>query len=237
MSRPIRALIGASLCSLVLTAGCARGSAPSAEEPVQSAQIVARGIGNGRHLSLESEPSTAAAALLPSGARYRVVIASPEQIALVVVTPDQRILGRMRIRSVEGPLTSLGSSIIVDDFGGPSATIDAWSSPGALRGEAVVGTHKASWQVQLAADGTLAARSWSARQTTRSAELLELRRAHAIGSDLARLTAELSRRGLLEVDTRRDLGELISLAELSLDLSLRAWEGRGRAKLPKLGWP
>lgn len=213
------------ICSLLSVSGCVHaGNAPaSAGEVVHTEQRVA----------LESWPSTAAAALLPSGARYRLVVTA-EQIALLVVGPDDRISGRLRIRPLDRADAGYGSTIVIDDFGGPDTIIDAWSSPEGLCGEATVGGRRAAWHVRVDSDGSLAGESWSVRHGSDSLELTELRRARAIGADIAVLATEILNRGALVFTTERELTELVTLADLALELSVRAWDGRGRASLPRM---
>jgi hypothetical protein len=186
-----------------------------------------------QRVALESWPSAAAAPLLPDGARYRLV-ATAQEIAVVVVSPDNRISGRLRIRPLDRADAGYGSTIVIDDFGGPDVTIDAWSSAGGLCGEATVGHRHAAWQVRVDPDGSLAGESWSVRHGSRSLELTELRRARAIGADIAALTTELVDGGALAPAAEHELTELVMLAELALELSVRAWDGRHRASLPRV---
>jgi hypothetical protein len=158
-------------------------------------------------------------------------VATPQEIALVVVSPDDRISGRFRIRPLDRADAGYGSTIVIDDFGGPDVTVEAWSSAGDLCGEATVGDRHAAWQVRVDSDGSLAGESWSVRHGSRS---LELRRARAIGADIAALAAELVDSGALAPTAERELTELVVLAELALELSVRAWDGRGRASLPRV---
>jgi hypothetical protein len=218
-----------SLLIVSLLSGAACASA-------EISPAIQRGPAERRQVALESWPSTTAAALLPRGARYRLV-ATAEEIALLVVTPDDRISGRLRVRPLARADTGYGSRIITDDFGGPDATIDAWSSAGSLLGEATVGDRRAAWQVRVDPDGSLAGERWSfprARRSPHSAELEALRRARAIGADVAAIYVEMLRSGALPSGMQDDLGELVVLADLALDLSMRAWEGRGRASLPRV---
>ncbi|WP_146157836.1 hypothetical protein [Enhygromyxa salina] len=198
---------------------------------------IAHGIGHGRHLALESQPSSRTAALLPAHAHYRVVLGGPSELALVVVDPGGQIAGRLHIRPLGGSLGGPAASIVLDDFDGPPAQIDAWSTVDGLRGEAIVGGRSATWRVHLDTAGALVGEAWSAKQGSRGPELAQLRRARAIGSDLNLLGAQLQDGASLEPATERELLELLSFTELALELSLRAWEGRGRSHLPKLELP
>jgi hypothetical protein len=225
------ALAALLICSLLPATACAHsGSAPT------SAPMAATTSAEG-HVALESWPSPAAAALLPTGARYRMV-ATAREIALVVVGADDRIAGRLRIQAREQARdranAGYGSTITLDDFGGPTATIDAWSSAGGLCGAATVGDRHAAWQVRVDADGSLAGEHWSVRHVSASRELTELRRARAIGADLAALATELIDSGALASTAERELTELVVLADLALELSVRAWDGRRRASLPRV---
>lgn len=196
--------------------------------------VIAHGISHGRNLALESRPSSGAAALLPAHARYRVVLGRPGELALVVVGPSGDILGRLHIRPLAGSLGGPASSIVLDAFDGPPARIEAWSTVDGLRGEATVGGRSARWRVHLDTAGALVGEAWSAKQGSRGPELTQLRRARAIGADLEQLGAQLQHGASLDPSIERDLIELLTFTELALDLSVRAWEGRGRSHLPKL---
>lgn len=220
------------VCCLLSTTACAGAAAEVARAPSGPSEAI-HGTLPDRPLTLESQPSAAAAALLPDGARYRLV-ATAKEVALVVVGPDDRISGRLRIRPHDRADAGYGSTIMIDDFGGPDATIDAWSSAGGLHGAATVGDRRAAWQVRVDPDGQLAGESWSVRHGTGSLELTELRRARAIGADIVALADELVGSGTLTPAAERELAELVVLAELALELSVRAWDGRGRASLPRV---
>ncbi|PRP92229.1 hypothetical protein ENSA5_50310 [Enhygromyxa salina] len=227
------------MLSCALSSGCVSvrpDVEPSPPTELSSAPIVAQGIGDGRYVALESVPSPHASALLPPGARYRVVVAAPNELALVIVRPDDRISGRLRIRPSEACAGCSGpaSSIMLDDFDGPPARVDVWASAGAMGGEATVGQRSAHWRVRLSPDGSVAGETWSVNHGAPSDELAELRRARAISADLQLLGVELQRSGALEPTSERELTELLALADLALELSVRAWEGRDRATLPNL---
>ena len=98
------------------------------------------------------------------------MVATPEEIALVVVTADNRIAGRLRIRPLDRADTVHGSTIVIDDLGGAEATIDTWSRAGGLYGEATVGEKRAEWAVRVDADGSLSDRTskqWNSKSTAR----------------------------------------------------------------------
>ena len=225
-------------CAL-LTAGCGQISsdiastqpAPLTTETTRS-PVIAHGIGHGRNLALESRPSSTAAALLPVHARYRVVLGTPGELILVVVSPDGQISGRLEIRPLPGSLGGPASSIVLDNFDGPPARIEAWSTVDGLRGEATVGERSARWRVRLATNGSLVGEAWSAKQGSRGPELTQLRRARAIGADLGDLGAQLRHGPNLDPSLQRELSELLSFTQLALELSLRAWQKRGRTRLP-----
>ena len=221
--------------ALLPALGCIRPSvecAPFSGE-IEPSAITASGEADERTVALESRPSPAAASLLPSGARYRL-IATAEEIALLVVTPDNRISGRLRIRPLDR-LDGYGSTIVIDDFSGPEATIDTWSSAGGLFGQARVGERRAAWKVRVDTDGNLAGEHWSVRHGSHSAEIETLHVARAIGADIRWLASELARSGVLAPGREGELTERAMLAELALELTVRAWEGRGRASLPRVG--
>lgn len=219
------------LCSL-LTAACFRPEIASRSAEVEPCPLWT--FAGERRVALESQPSPEAASLLPSGAHYRLV-ATDEEIALVVVAADNRISGRLRIQPLDRSDDGCGSTIVIDDFDGPEVTIDTWSSAGRLHGEVAVGERRAAWKVRVDADGSLAGEEWSMRHGSRSDEADVLRRARAIGADIGRLTAELARSGVWSPESERELTELAMLAAVALDLSVRAWEGRGRSSLPHIG--
>ncbi|KIG12598.1 hypothetical protein DB30_01222 [Enhygromyxa salina] len=196
--------------------------------------VIARGIVHGQNLALESRPSSHAAALLPAHAHYRVVLDGPGELALVVVNPAGAVAGRLHIHPLTHSLGGPAASIVLDEFDGPPARIEVWTTVEGLRGEAVVGGRSARWQVRLDTAGALVGETWSARQGSRGPELSQLRRARAIGADLGQLGAQLQDGGALEPTTERELLELLSFTELALELSVRAWEGRGRSHLPTL---
>jgi hypothetical protein len=222
-------------CGLVSSELASIQPAPVApHEP--AGPVIAHGISHGRNLALESRPSSGAAALLPANARYRVVLGRPGELALVVVSPDGQIFGRLHVRPLAGSLGGPASSIVVDDFGGPPALIEAWSTVDGLRGEATIAGRSARWRVRLDTSGALVGEAWSAKQGSRGPELAELRRARAIGADLGQLGAALQRGASLEPAIERELIELLTFTELSLELSVRAWEGRGRSELPRIGF-
>lgn len=242
VTRAARSSLACLLFTCLFAAGCGLvssdiGSLPPipAALPALDGPVIAHGIGHGRNLALESHPSSDVAALLPAHARYRVVLGRPGELALVVVGPDGQIAGRLHIRPLAaGSLGGPASSIFVDDFDGPPARIDAWSTVGGLRGEATVAGRSARWQVRLDSSGALVGEAWSAKQGSRGPELAALRRARAIGADLGELGAQLERGALLELAAERELIELLTFTELALELSVRAWEGRGRSDLQSL---
>lgn len=186
---------------------------------------------------LEGRPSPTAAALLATGARYRVVLAEDDTLALAIVTPDRRIIGRMRIAAGAGPHASPAVQVEWEEHGGRTARVEAWASPGGLRGRLFVGDRSAAWRVRLDVDGSLAGEGWSLPKhgPASEVELAELRRARAIGADLRELTDELSRRAVIDDRRSCELAERIAMAELALELGHRAWTGHGRARLPVVG--
>lgn len=225
------------LCALPPTGACVPASTEVAPPSAEVGSIATFDGVDGRRVAAESRPSPTAAALLPEGARYRLV-ATEDEIAVVVTTADNRIAGRLRIRPLDRAGDDsgygYGSAIVIDDFDGPAATIDAWSSAGGLHGEATIGDRRAAWTVRVDADGSLAGERWSVRHGCDSAESVALRRARAIGSDVGRLAVELARIGALPDASERALTQQALLAELALELSVRAWEGHGRANLPRV---
>jgi hypothetical protein len=211
-------LRGLMICSLVI--GCAR-------PPTQSAVLPAEdGAGDGAARAFEAAPA-AAAAFLPIGTDYRVVLASDGMLAAALLGPDRRILGRMAIAAAVGPRESPGVRVEIEDVDGQTMRIEAWSSAGSLYGQAFVGQRSVAWRARLEDDGSLAGESWSLAQRDAVEELVALRRARALGADLGVFATGLSEGCVL--------AERIALAELALELSVRAWAGHGRSRLPKVG--
>jgi hypothetical protein len=240
VTRTARPSSAVFLLICLLAGGC--GSIPSEVASIQPAPVahdptgpvIAHGISHGRHFALESRPSSGAAALLPAHARYRVVLGRPGELALVVVSPSGQVLGRLHVRPLAASLGGPASRIVVDDFDGPPALIEAWSTVDGLRGEATVAGRSARWRVRLDTNGGLVGEAWSAKQGSRGPELAQLRQARAIGADLGQLGAQLRRGASLEPAIERELLELLTFTELALELSVRAWEGRGRSELKRL---
>lgn len=209
------------LMSILLLIGCA--PAPK-ELAVQPARDAVSGV---NPVALEAAPSPAAASLLPIEVEYRVVLGSDGTLALALLGVDRRILGRVAIAAGDGPHGSPGVRVEVEDVDGRALRVEAWSSAGALYGQAFVGPRAVSWRVRLDDDGSLAGERWSSPRRGAIDELVALQRARALGADLCELAPQLS--------DARVLAERIALAELALELSLRAWTGHGRAHLPTVG--
>lgn len=203
--------------------GCAR--APT-EPAVQPAHDALSGV---LPVALAASPSAKVASLLPIAADYRVVLGSDGTLALALLSEDRRLLGRLAIAAGDGPRGSPGVRIEIEDVYGEALQIEAWSSAGALHGRAFVGRRSVAWQVRLDEDGSLAGERWSAPRRDAVDELLALQRARALGADLRELAPRLSDAPVL--------ADRIALAELALELSLRAWAGHGRARLPAVGPP
>jgi hypothetical protein len=149
----------------------------------------------------------------------------------VIVGADGRFLGRLRIATDERALASVSMRVDYEDLGGQVTRVEAWSFAGSIDGQALVGRRSANFRVRLGADGSLAGERWSLAHRSAGAELLELRRARAIGADLGVLATELSS----GAHDRCEIAERIALAELALELSVRAWAGEDRARLPAVG--
>lgn len=206
------------LIILSLASGCARPPMVPAVEP-------AVGLDGGPQWAIEAAPA-AAARLLPVGTDYRVVLASDGMLAAVLIGSDWRTLGRIAIADGMGPRDSPGVRVEIEDVDGRPLWIEAWSSAGALHGQAFVGGRSVAWRVRQEPDGSLAGERWSPPQRDAIEELLALQRARALGADLSELATELS--------NGCELAERIALAELALELSIRAWAGHGRSHLPTI---
>jgi hypothetical protein len=220
-------LLSVLACSW-LTACASAGMVEPEGGPEAFGPVVAHGAGVGRYVALEARPSLAAAELLPSRAHYRVTVPAAGSLALVIVGADQRILGRLRIDATVASHHSAGVRLELDDLTGRATRVEAWSSAGSLHGQVSIGERSARWRVRLEADGRLEPERWPTkhRGPEAAAELLEIRRAQAISADLFVLTSQWASPELAD-----DLTELLTLAELALDLSHRAWSGTHRAKL------
>jgi hypothetical protein len=192
-------------------------------------------VGGDRQVTLEARPSPAAAESLAIDVRYRVVLANDGTLALALVSPDRRVLGRLAVAAGIGPFASPGVLVEFEDTDGRSTRVEAWPSAGGLHGHAFVHGRSAHWQVRHEADGSLAGEAWSLphRDAMADDELRALQRARVMQTDLGTLAAELA----LDEYERCVLIERLALAELALELSIRAWNGRGRAHLPTIGMP
>jgi hypothetical protein len=209
-----------ALMIVSLTIGCARTPTETAVEPVRD------GASDGRQLALAASPSTAATAMLPVGTSYRVVLGSDGTLALAIVAPDQRLLGRMAIAAGAGPHGSVGVRVEFEDVDGQTMHLEAWSSAGAVHGQAFVGARSIHFRARQDDDGSLAGERWSLAQRDAIDELVTLQRARALGAELGGLTTGLTNDCVLV--------ERIALAELALELSIRAWAGHGRSRLPTI---
>lgn len=212
MSSFIRSLVVGSMLAL---GACASPSAELAHTvPPDMGAVV----------GIDAWPSPAAAALLPEGVGYRFAVASPGEIALLVMSRDGRIAGRVRILADDQ-----WCEVVVDDFAGAQVQVDARTTGDRVEGRVIVGRREATWRVRMDADGSLAGERWSARTGSGdAAEHVNLLRARALTHDINRIAIE--REDLLPEGAL----ELAVLAELSVELSVRAWERRGRAHLPSL---
>lgn len=206
------------LLLVVLTAGCARAPIVRAVTPARDA------ASGGQQRDFAASPSPDATALLPPGAGYRVVLGSDSTLGLAIVAADRRILGRVAIAAGAGPHASPGVRMEIEDVGGQTMQIEAWSSAGALHGQAFVGARSVQWRVRYAKDGSLAGERWSLPHRDAVDELVALHRARVLAADLDVLATELSDACVL--------AERLALATLALELSVRAWAGYGRARLP-----
>lgn len=212
---------------VLLVGGCARVPGDAVVGPVESHE-------DGRAAVLEARPSPTAAALLPADARLRMALGPDGTVALVIIGPDRRIVGHMRIAPGTGPRERPGVRIEWEEHGGRTAQVEAWSSAGGLQGHAFVGERAAAWRVRYDADGSLAGEGWSAprRGSARAGELAELERARVLAAELGELVTLLSNSGVLDERRSCALAEQVLFAELALDLGARAWTGHGRAHLP-----
>lgn len=202
-----------------LTLACARA-------PFEPLVIPERdSASDGRSAGFEASPS-AAAPSLPPGASYRVALASDGTLAVALLGADRRLLGRMAIAAGAGPHASPGVRVQLDDLTGPSLMIEAWSSAGALHGQAFVNGHAVAWRVRLEADGTLVPERWSLAHRGAINQLATLHRARDLAADLRELARQQSHSPVL--------ADRIALAELAIELSLRAWTGHARAHLPNI---
>lgn len=210
------------LMILSLASGCAPAPTLPAVDPAGDGHPK---LVDNPQWAIEAAPN-AAARLLPVGTDYRVELASDGMLAAALVGPDWRILGSMAIADGTGPRDSPGVRVEIEDLDGQPLRIEAWSSAGALHGQAFVGRRSVAWRVRQEPDGSLAGERWSPPQRDAIDELLALQRARALGADLGELAIGLS--------NGCELAERIALAELALELSIRAWAGHGRSRLPTI---
>jgi hypothetical protein len=213
-----------------LIAGCATSPEEAAVSPVSAFEEL-------RPVTLDALPSPAAAALLPGDARYRIALGPDGTLALLILGPDRRILGHMRIAAGAGPRESPGVRVEWEEKDGRTARVEAWSLASSLRGHAFVGERSAAWRVRHDSDGSLAGEGWSIprRGPAAAAEAAELERARMLGAELGEFVTWLASSGAIEERLACELAERIVLARLALDLGKRAWTGHGRARLPTLG--
>ncbi|MFO7567989.1 MAG: hypothetical protein R6X02_35435 [Enhygromyxa sp.] len=213
-----------------LAGGCARAPSDALVDPVRTFEALDPTV-------FEALPSPAAAALLPDGARLLVALGSDGELGLLIVGPDQRILGHLRIAAGSGPRESPGVRVEWEQHSGRVARVEAWSSAGGLCGQTFIGERSAAWRTRHEPDGSLAGEAWSLlrRGPTFAAELAELERARVLEAELAELLPRLSSAAALDARQTCALAERLRFAELALDLGKRAWTRHDRARLPRVG--
>ena len=226
----------AVLIAILSLAACRHTEPGATTEALASGPAVLRTATDGQHLSLEAQPSARAARLLPQAARLRLVIAEPDRVGLVWLGDDARIQGRLHIQAAVGPRAAPGLIIELDEGDAETLRIDLRSEGGRLLGRAQTGGHSSSWRARIEPDGALVGERWSA-PGPRADDAPALRVAASLRDDIEVLTQALASAHAFDPAPSCELGELLTLAELAIELSVRAWEGRGRSELPRLTPP
>lgn len=215
--------------SLALT-GCsaARPSELALSVPARSTPVEL--AGHGAMLTVVARPSMEVAGLA-GGDRYRVLFEGPSAITLVLLDELDQPHARVQLRAIDHVHASAGWIVDFEDLdSGVEGRIEQWTLAGRLHGNATIGSRSASWRARFEADGHLSAERWKIEVEDDPQATTAIRRARAIGRDLASLTTELD--ASLTTESSCQLVEAITQVELALDLALRAYEGRGRMEMP-----
>lgn len=217
------------LSSLLLT-GCAvtRPSELALAQPSHAMPVEL--AGQGRTLSMLARPSAEVARLM-AGDRYRVVLEGPDAITLVLLDERDQPRAFFRLAALDQPSAIAGWTLDFEDLGvGIEGRIELWTVAERLHGDAQVGERSASWRARFEADGKLSPERWKVEPERDLRATTAIRRARAIGRDLASLATELD--ASLTDESSCRIVEAIANVELALELALRAYEGRGRSELP-----
>lgn len=176
----------------------------------------------GETLHLVARPSSEVGALA-AGTCYRVEFAGPHELSLVLLDEHQQVRARIHVEPLSHASALAGVSLDFSDVEtGVDGRLELWSLADRVHGSARIGEHDLHWRARLEQGGRLAAERWDIDRGLDTREAAALRRTRAIGTDLAQLVEAL------------DTTDATTLAgiELALDVTLRAYEGRGRSELP-----
>lgn len=176
----------------------------------------------GETLRMVARPS-AEVGELAGGACYRVELAGPRELSVVLVDAHEQVRTRIHVEPLEHASALTGVALeFADAETGVEGRLELWSLADRVHGSAHVGDHDLRWRARLEQGGRLAAERWDIDRGLDAREAAALRRTRAIGIDLAHLVEAL--------DTTD--AETLAGIELALDVTLRAYEGRGRSELP-----
>lgn len=219
MTALARALLVSSLASLA----CACAHTQACEgTPIESTHARVVELAHaGETTSVLARPSAEVVALA-GGDCYRVVLEGPHELTVVLLDEAEHVRARIHVEATEHAGALTGVALELDDVEANIAgRLELWSLADRVHGSAQLGGQRASWRARLEQDGRLAAERWQVDHHDERATAA-IRRARAIGSDLAGLVGELEGAD----------AETIASLELALELALRAYEGRGRSELP-----
>jgi len=204
-------------CTAALTADRA-GQEPELAAPLEL-------LDQAETLTMRARSSSVA--LLEGGYHYRIEYQGSSAITLALLDEFDDAHARVRIRAIDLPDASSAWVLDFDDLDvGVGGRIELWTRADRVHGNATIGERSASWRARLDEQGRLAAERWQVGPNRDPRVLAAIRRARAIGRDLASLT------DTLEGEKSCELGAAMTHVELALDLALRAYEGRGRSEMP-----
>ena len=214
------------LCVLATCASavaCATPSAPGTRTPVNDAPTIA---------SFDELASDAAG--LPPGAELHVALAGDGALGVLVSTRDRRIWAHLYLRPPDPHTSELEVVVDFERDSEDRISVEAEAISGGLMGSVQVEAGTASWRVAHDGDGSLHAERWSPGLARRCPTL---RLARDISVELEHLRPQLGAHAPLAEPDLRALLERVSLAQVALELGLRACESRARAELPRLTAP
>ncbi|NVB40451.1 hypothetical protein G6O69_21605 [Pseudenhygromyxa sp. WMMC2535] len=201
----------------------------------QPVPVRGSGVVTDDRASLEAQPSSQAARMFPAGARYRVAIADKGDLAIAILDPHGRLLGRLHLRTSTADANGQGVEIEFEDQLGRRASISARTQADHIEGWAQSDGHGAHWRVHRSEIGELAGERWSPaiHGQARERELIDLAELEAVSGDLFALADALTPARSAATDPC-ELAELLVLGQLAVDLTIRTWRGEARRQLPAL---